>query len=165
MIMLFLDDCIIPDDGVSYLLIYDLNGDGFGEGELAQTYPTGKVYLTTPTPKVQRLMNDWSFGGNIKFTAHANDNPDRFENAPDTVRAMGGIFASLLRGIRRNYQGKPIKIYLEQMDDVTSVQIWGYDPNLMKYTTLPINKVTEEETVMKLIYFEKTVVDSVFTGR
>ena len=164
LIKLFLDDFMIPDDGIASLQIYDLNSDGFGEGDLVQTYPSGKVYLTTPTPKVQRLMNDWSFGGNIKFTARANDDPDRFENAPDTVRAMGGIFASMLRGIRRNYNGKPIKMYLEQNNDVTSVQIWGYDPKLMRYQPLPVNKVPEEVPVMKLIYLEKTVVDSVFTG-
>jgi hypothetical protein len=163
-IRLFLDDFMIPDDGITSLVIYDLNGDGFGEGDLARTYPAGKVYLTTPTPKVQRLMNNWSFGGNVKFTANAHDDPERFENAPDSVRAMGGIFASLLRGIRRNYQGMPIKIYLEQSDDVASVQIWGYDPNLMKYKPLPVNKVPEEVPVMKLIYLEKTVVDSVYTG-
>lgn len=165
LIRLFLDDFMIPDDGVSSLLIYDLNGDGFGENDLARTYPSGKVYLTTPTPKAQQIMNKWSFGGNVKFTAHADDDPDRFENAPDSVRAMGGIFASLLRGIRRNYQGKPIKIYLEQHEDVTSVQMWGYDPNRMRYRPLPVNKVPEEVPVMKLIYLEKTVVDSVYTGK
>ena len=163
-IRLFLDDFMIPDVGIAELRIYDLNGDGFGEGDLAQTYPSGKVYLTAPTPKVQKLMDDWSFGGNIKFTAHAGDDPQRFENAPDSVRAMGGIFASLLRGIRRNYRGKPIKMYLEQDNDVASVQIWGYDPGLMRYQPLPVHKVAEQVPVMKLIYLEKTVVDSVFTG-
>lgn len=164
-IKLFLEDFMIPDDGITSLQIYDLNGDGFGEGDLVKTLPSGNVHLTTPTPKIQRLMNDWSFGGNIKFTAHADDNPDRFEHAPDSVRAMGGIFASMLRGMRRNYNGTSIKMYLEQDDNITSVQMWGYDPDLMQYRPLPVTKVPEEVPVMKLIYLEKTVVDSVFTGR
>lgn len=164
LIKFFLDDFMVPDDGVRELFIFDLNGDGFGGGDLVRTYPSGKVYLTTPSPKAQKLMNDWSFGGNVKLTAHADDSPDRFETAPDTVRAMGGIFAAMLRGIRRNYKGKPIKMYLEQNDDITSVQFWGYNPRLMKYQPPSLMKVPEEVPVMKLIYLEKTVVDSVYTS-
>ena len=164
LINLLANDMMIPDANISRLVIYDLNGDGFGEGDLARTFPGGQVYLTTPSAEVQKAMNRWSFGDNVRFTAYANDSPDRFEHAPDSVRAMGGIFAALLRGIRRNYKGKHIKLYLEQNDFVSSIQMWSYDPRLMQYKPPPKDIVPEEVPVMKLIYLEKTVTDSIYTG-
>jgi len=158
----FTEDFMIPEKKIEKMVIYDLSGDGFGELDIARTYPGGKFYLLTPSSKAQKIMNLWSFGGNIKFTANSNDTPERFENAPDSVRAMGAIFASLLRGLRRNYKGVPIKMHLEQTEDVTSVEMWGYKQGLMDYNPLPVNKVPMEVPVMKLIYLEKTVVDSVF---
>jgi len=158
----FAEDFMIPEDKIEKMVIYDLSGDGFGELDIARTFPGGRIYLLTPSNKAQKIMNLWSFGGNVKFTAHSNDSPERFESAPDSVRAMGAIFASLLRGLRRNYKGVPIKMHLEQTDDVTSVEMWGYKQGLMEYHPLPVNKVPEEVPVMKLIYLEKTVVDSVY---
>jgi len=165
LINFFVEDFMIPEKEVKKMVIYDLSGDGFGEMDIARTYPGGKFYLLTPSSKAQKIMNSWSFGGNIKFTANSNDSPELFENAPDSVRAMGGIFAGLLRGLRRNYNGVPIKLHLEQDDKVTAIEMWGYDPVRMKYTPPPVNKVPEEVPVMKLIYLEKTVVDSVFLNR
>lgn len=163
LIKFFVEDFMIPEKEVRKMVIYDLSGDGFGEMDIARTYPGGRFYLLTPSSKAQKIMNMWSFGGNIKFTANSNDSPELFENAPDSVRAQGGIFAELLRGLRRNYKGVPIKIHMEQDNDVAAIEMWGYDPNLMKYTPPPINKVPEQVPVMKLIYLEKTVVDSVYT--
>ncbi len=164
LIRLFAEDFMIPEEKIDKMVIYDLTGDGFGDGDLARTFPGGKFYLITPTENAQRIMNGWSFGGNVKFTADSDDPPELFENAPDSVRAMGGIFAALLRGLRRNYKGQPIKLHLEQRNGVTSVELWGYDPRLMIYQPPPVNKVPEQVPVMKLIYLEKTIVDSVFTG-
>lgn len=161
----FVEDFMIPEKEVKKMVIYDLSGDGFGELDIARTFPGGKFYLLTPSTKAQKIMNMWSFGGNIKFTANFNDSPELFENAPDSVRAQGGIFAELLRGLRRNYKGVPIKLHLEQDDKVAALEMWGYNPNLMKYTPPPVNKVPEQVPVMKLIYLEKTVVDSVYTNR
>jgi len=165
LIRFFVEDFMIPEKNEKKTVIYDLSSDGFGEMDIARTYPGGKFYLLTPSSKAQKIMNMWSFGGNIKFTANSDDSPEIFENAPDSVRAQGGIFAGLLRSIRRNYKGTPFKLHLEQDNDVTAIEMWGYDPNLMKYMPMPINKVPEQVPVMKLIYLEKTVVDSVFTNQ
>lgn len=161
----FVEDFMIPEKDVKKMVIYDLAGDGFGDRDIARTFPGGKIYLLTPSAKAQKIMNLWSFGGNIKFTANSNDSPELFENAPDSVRAMGGIFAELLRGLRRNYKGIPVKLHLEQDNNVAAIEMWGYDPDLMKYTPPPVNKVPEQVPVMKLIYLEKTVVDSVYVKR
>ncbi|MFQ5706112.1 MAG: hypothetical protein ACE5HO_01600 [bacterium] len=161
LVKFFTEDFMIPEKQVAWLKIYDLSGDGFGNGDLARTFPGGKIYLITPGEKAQSLMNKWSFGGNIKFTANSTDSPALFEQAPDSVRAMGGIFAALLKGLRRNYKGLPIKLFLEQNDNVTAVQMWGYNPQLMQYQPAPVAKMPVEKPVMKLIYLEKTVVDSV----
>ena len=165
LIKFFVEDFMIPEKEVKKMVIYDISGDGFGEMDIARTYPVGRFYLLTPSNKAQKIMNRWSFGGNIKFTANSNDSPEFFENAPDSVRAQGGIFAELLRGLRRNYNGVPIKLHLEQDNDVTAIEMWGYDPNLMKYKAPPVNKFPEQVPVMKLIYLEKTVVDSVYTNQ
>ena len=165
LIRLFAEDFMIPEPNIQRMVIYDLLGDGFGEGDIANTYPGGKFYLLAPSERAQRIMNEWSFGGNVKFTAHSGDSPENFENAPDSVRAMGGIFAALLRGLRRNYKGQPIKLHLEQNDGITSIEMWGYKPGLMRYTPPPVNRVPKEVPVMKLIYLEKTIVDSVFVAK
>ena len=156
------EDFMIPEKKINKMVIYDLSGDGFGELDIAKTYPGGKSYLLTPSKKAQNIMNKWSFGGNVKFIANSNDSPEYYESAPDTVRPMGGVFAALLRGLRRNYKGAPIKLHLEQDKDVTSIEMWGYNPNLMKYLAPPVSKVPEKIPVMKLVYLEKTVVDSIF---
>lgn len=161
----FVEDFMIPEKDVKKMVIYDLSGDGFGDKDIARTYPGGRFYLLAPSSKSQKIMNMWSFGGNMKFTANFNDSPELFENAPDSVRAQGGIFAELLRGLRRNYKGVPIKIHLEQDKDVAAIEMWGYDPNLMKYMPPLVNKIPEQVPVMKLIYLEKTVVDSVYTNQ
>ncbi len=161
----FVEDFMIPEKDVKKMVIYDLAGDGFGDRDIARTFPGGKIYLLTPSAKAQKIMNMWSFGGNIKFTANSNDSPELFENAPDSVRAMGAIFAELLRGLRRNYKGVPIKLHLEQDNNVAAIEMWGYDASLMKYTPPPVNRVPEQVPVMKLIYLEKTVVDSVYVQR
>lgn len=164
LIQFFVEDFMIPEDKVDKMVIYDMSGDGFGERDIARTFPGGRTYLLTPSEKAQKIMNQWSFGGNIKFTANFNDPPEMFEDAPDTVRAMGGIFASLLKGLRRNYKGIPIKLHLEQNGDIATVEMWGFDPQDMKYTPPPVAKVPERIPVMKLIYLEKTVTDSLFAG-
>ncbi|MDZ7377617.1 MAG: hypothetical protein ONB13_13490 [candidate division KSB1 bacterium] len=165
LINFFVEEFMIPEKEVKKMVIYDLNGDGFGDKDIARTYPGGRFYVLSPSSKAQKIMNLWSFGGNIKFTANSNDSPELFEHAPDSVRAQGAIFAELLRGLRRNYKGVPFKLHLEQDDKVTAVEMWGYDPNLMRYTPPPVNKVPEQIPVMKLIYLEKTVVDSVYVNR
>jgi hypothetical protein len=157
----FIDDFMISEKQVTRLTIFDLNGDGFGEGDLARTFPSGRVYTIAPGKKAQAMMNAWGMGGNVKFTADSKDSPERFESAPDSVRAQGGVFAALLHGLRRNYKGYPFKLYLEQNGDVTAVEMWGYDPRLMKYTPPPVMSKPVDIPVMKLIYLEKTVVDSV----
>lgn len=165
LINFFVEEFMIPEKEVKRMVIYDLTGDGFGDKDIARTYPGGRFYVLSPSVKAQKIMNLWSFGGNIKFTANSNDSPELFEHAPDSVRAQGAIFADLLRGLRRNYKGVPIKIHLEQDEKVTAIEMWGYDPNLMRYTPQPVNKVPEQIPVMKLIYLEKTVVDSVYVNR
>lgn len=161
-ISFFTEDFMIPEENVEWLKIYDLTSDGFGTGDLARTYPGGKIYIISASPKAQEVMNKWSFGGNIKFTAESYNSPDLFEQVPDSVKAMGGIFASLLRGLRRNYKGLPIKLYLEQDNNVTAIEMWGYNPQMMSYEPPPVAKVMVEKPAMKLIYLEKTIVDSVY---
>lgn len=164
LVKFFVDDFLITESNVERLTIYDLVGDGFGEGDQARTYPGGKIYMITPGKKAQTLMNNWRFGDNIKFTANATEAPENFENAPDSVRALGGIFAGLLRGLRRNYKGMPIKIALEQSEGVTAIEIWDYDQRLLKYTPPPVENREVVKPVYNVIYLEKTIADTVYYG-
>lgn len=165
LIKYFVEDFMISEENIQKIIIYDLTGDGFGDRDIARTYPGGRFYLLTPGAGAQKVMNRWSFGGNVKFTANFNDKPELFENAPDSVRAMGGIFAALLQGVRRNYKGIPFKLHLEQDRDVTTVEMWGYNPDLMRYLPPPVARIPEKLPVMKLIYLEKMVTDSVYVHK
>jgi len=164
LVKFFVDDFLITESNVERLTIYDLVGDGFGEGDQVRTHPGGKIYMISPGKKAQAMMNNWRFGDNIKFTANATDSPDLFESAPDSVRALGGIFAGLLRSMRRNYRGMPIKLTLEQSDGVTAIEMWGYDQRLLKYTPPPIENREVLKPVYNLIYVEKTIADTVYYG-
>lgn len=164
LIKFFIEDFLITEQEVERLLIYDLVGDGFGEGDQARTYPGGKIYMIAPSKRAQTIMNNWRFGDNIKFTANASDAPELFESAPDSVRALGGIFAGLLRGMRRNYHGMPIKIALEQNDGVTAIEMWGYDKRLLKYTPPPVENREVLKPIYHLIYLEKAIADTVYYG-
>lgn len=164
LVRFFVDDFLITEQNVERLTIYDLVGDGFGEGDQARTHPGGKIYMISPGKRAQALMNGWKFGDNIKFTANANDPPEFFENAPDSVRALGGIFASLLRGLRRNYRGMPIKISLEQIDGVAAIEMWGYDQRLLQYLPPPVENREVLKPVYHLIYLEKSIADTVYYG-
>jgi hypothetical protein len=164
LVRFFVDDFLITEPSVERLTIYDLVGDGFGEGDQARTYPGGKIYMIAPGKKAQAIMNNWRFGDNIKFTANASDSPELFESAPDSVRALGGIFAGLLRGMRRNYKGMPMKITLEQNDGVAAIEMWGYDRRLLKYTPPPVENREVLKPVYNLIYLEKTIADTVYYG-
>jgi len=164
LVKFFADDFMITEPQVERLLIYDITGDGFGEGDLARTYPGGRIYLLTPGKKAQRIMNGWTFGNNIQFTAHLSDSPETFEHAPDSVRALGGIFAGLLRGLRRNYKGVPFKVYMEQLDGVAAIEMWDYDRRLLKYTPPPVTNREVLKPVYNLIYLEKSISDTVYYG-
>ena len=164
MVKFFADDFMITEPTVERMTIYDILADGFGEGDLARTFPGGRIYLLTPGKKAQSIMNGWKFGDNIKFTAHVDDNPESFENAPDSVRAIGGIFAALLRGMRRNYKGTPIKISLVQNDGVSAIEVWGYDRSLLRYVPPPVANKEVIKPVYNLIYLEKSVSDTVYYG-
>jgi len=164
LVKFLVEDFLITESNVERLTIYDLVGDGFGEGDQARTYPGGKIYMISPGKKAQTIMNNWRFGDNIKFTANATDAPELFESTPDSVRALGGIFAGLLRGMRRNYKGMPMKITLEQNEGVTAIEMWGYDKRLLEYTPPPIENREVLKPVYNLIYLEKTIADTVYYG-
>lgn len=164
LVKFFVEDFLITESNVERLIIYDLVGDGFGEGDQVRTYPGGKIYMITPGKKAQAIMNNWRFGDNIKFTANATDAPENFENAPDSVRALGGIFAGLLHSLRRNYKGMPIKLALEQSEGVTAIEIWDYDQRLLKYTPPPVENREVVKQVYNVIYLEKTIADTVYYG-
>lgn len=164
LVKFFVEDFLITESNVERLTIYDLVGDGFGEGDQVRTYPGGKIYMITPGKKAQAIMNNWRFGDNIKFTANATDAPENFENAPDSVRALGGIFAGLLHSLRRNYKGMPIKLALEQSEGVTAIEIWDYDQRLLKYTPPPLENREVVKPVYNVIYLEKTIADTVYYG-
>lgn len=164
LVKFFVDDFLITESNVERLTIYDLVGDGFGEGDQARTFPGGKIYMISPGKKAQAIMNNWRFGDNIKFTANASDSPEQFESAPDSLRALGGIFASLLRGMRRNYRGMPMKLALEQSEGVTAIEMWGYDQRLLQYSPPPLENREVVKPIYNLIYFEKTIADTVYYG-
>lgn len=164
LVRFLVEDFMITEQEVERLTIYDLVGDGFGEGDFARVHPGGKIYAIAPGKKAQALMNNWKFGDNIKFTANADDPPEFFENAPDSVRALGGIFASLLRGLRRNYNGVPMKISLEQNRGVAAIEMWGYDKRLLQYAPPPVENREKLQPIYHLIYLEKAIVDTVHYG-
>lgn len=84
----FIEDLMIAEKHVTKLMVFDLNGDGFGEGDVARAFPSGEIYFLVPSKKVRDLMKAWSKNGNVKLVPDPKNSPKRFENAPDSVRTL-----------------------------------------------------------------------------
>jgi hypothetical protein len=77
---------MIAEKLITKLTVFDLNGDGFGEGDVARAFPSNEIYFLVPSKKTQAIMSTWSKGDNANSRTDPKNSPERFKNAPDSVR-------------------------------------------------------------------------------
>ena len=82
----FVNDLMIAEKQITKLTVFDLNSDGFGEGDVARAFPSNEIYFLVPGKKARAIMSAWSTGDKVKSITNPGNSPERFKNAPDSVR-------------------------------------------------------------------------------
>ena len=67
LISFFVNEFFIPETLVTKIDIIDATGNGFGEKDLAITYPSREIYFIFPSDTAQAIMNDWKFTANFQI--------------------------------------------------------------------------------------------------
>lgn len=176
----FVFEFFIAETLVTRMEIIDATGNGFGEDDLVKTYPSGQIYFPVPSDSAQQIMNSWRFKANFQIVTE-NRLPEDFERL-QTEKAENGIFASILRGVNRNYQDQPINIWFQRDKSGVTFEMWGFNRALLNYTPAPppvpdsvvtydIVHIIRSDTLIKadttlfdLIYVYKTVSDTLILG-
>ncbi|MFQ5709653.1 MAG: hypothetical protein ACE5HO_19525 [bacterium] len=176
----FIFEFFIPETLVTKIDIIDATDNGFGEDDLVKTYPSQSIYFPVPSDSAQKIMNSWKFKSNFQIVTE-NRAPEEFENQP-VESAPNGIFAAMLRGINRNYDDLPIKIWFARDSNGVTFDMWGHNQAALHYTPPPppvpdsvttydLVHIIRSDTLIKadttlydLIYVYKTVSDTVFFG-
>lgn len=132
-IKFLLKNCyIFSTEEVTRLDIYDVTGNGFGEKDIAETYPDRSIhFLDFVNDIAQKRMNEFEPPENYEKVGE-NLDPGKYES--EGV-AQSGILASLLRGVKRNVKRSPVQIWFRQ--DSTGVfkfMMSGYKEQELKFT-------------------------------
>jgi len=176
----FMFEFFIPETLVTRMDIIDATSNGFGEDDLVKTYPSEAIYFPVPSDSAQQIMNSWKFKANFQIVTQDRP-PEEFENI-ETDRAENGIFASILRGVNRNYQDKDISIWFERDAKGVTFEMWDFESQALQYTPPPppvpdsvltydLVHVIRSDTLIKadttmydLIYIYKMVSDTLILG-
>jgi len=176
----FMFEFFIADTLVTRMDIIDATGNGFGEDDLVKTFPSEQIYFPVPSDSAQAIMNSWQFKANFQIVTD-NRQPEDFESLP-TEQAENGIFASILRGLNRNYDDQPMNIWFQRDSGGVTFEMWGFNKTLLSYTPAPppmpdsvttydLIHITRSDTLIKadttmydLVYIYKTVSDTLIVG-
>jgi len=176
----FMFEFFIAETLVTRMEIIDATGNGFGEDDLVKTYPSEAIYFPVPSDSAQKIMNSWQFKANFQIVSE-NRVPEEFENLPNE-KAENGIFASILKGVNRNYQDAPINIWFQRDSTGVTFEMWGFNKQNLAYTPPPppvpdsvitydLVHVVRNDTLIKAdstvydkIYIYKTVTDTLIFG-
>jgi hypothetical protein len=178
LIEFFMYEFFVAETLVTRLEIIDATSNGFGEDDLVKTYPSEAIYFPIPSDSAQAIMNSWKFKANFQIVTEDRA-PDDFENL-DSEKAENGIFASILRGVNRNYEDQDINIWFSRDPQGITFEMWGYNIDSLNYnapppaqpdsiTTYDVVHVLTSDTLMTadttlydVIYVVKTVTDTVY---
>jgi len=180
LIEFFMFEFFIADTLVTRMDIIDATGNGFGEDDLVKAYPSEQIYFPVPSDSAQAIMNSWQFKANFQIVTD-NREPEEFEALPNE-KAENGIFASILRGVNRNYEDQPMNIWFQRDASGMTFEMWGFNKSLLNYqppppvvpdsvTTYDLVHITRSDTLIKadttmydLVYVYKTVSDTLIVG-
>ena len=167
---------LLPIDpgAVQALVLMDLAGDGFGEGDLLRVEPGGATHLLRPLgADLRARMQGWSFSANQELAAPFDVDPGALRA---TGRPVAGLLADLLEASRRNLGSSDVELALDAGPDGLRLRVWDFEGDslfrrpgsggdrvrdvaqiLREDTTFIVDKVLHD-----LLIIESTVVDTVW---
>jgi len=177
------DDIYIDPAEIERIELFDLDKNGFAKGDIIKTYPDEIVYfLDDPSENLQNVINSWQFQANYSMIGENSEKLSEELEARPYRKAGNAITASLVRGLNRNYQDLPVKIWFYR--DLTGFrfEMWSYDEDKLKFQPLPPvvtmpdtvttydllhlfradTLVIADTTFYDFLYIYKTVSDTVF---
>jgi len=184
LIQLFVDEMFLAETAITRIEVFDLDNNGvFGQGDIFKTYPDEQIYhLDDPSERLLSVIINWQFQPNFSVIQENSDNlPETLEARPSR-KAGNAIIASLLRGLNRNYEDLPVKIWVERDSATFRFEMWSYHEDKLVYhppppvVTMPDTVTTydmlhvfrtdtlviADTTFYDFLYIYKTVSDTVF---
>lgn len=153
-IKFLLEQFFIVAENVTQLVIYDVTGNGFGEKDIAVTYPDGTIYfLEFINKEAQQIMQKWTPPANYE-TGADNVDPSEFESERT---AEGGVLASLLWGIQRNVRKTDVIIWFYQKENGEfKFKMSGYNKKELNYTPTWPERIPDSLRLNHPVYGDTT---------
>ncbi len=118
---------------VEFLEFVDLDGNGFGSGDIFVVHPGNSVYiLNRLSPGLQEEMSGWKFASNQEVVAPAATRSRDLSPGNDPLL---GLFSSILRILEAGYGSSPFSLELRRDSSLVEFRIWDYHPDSLH--TLP----------------------------
>lgn len=167
---------LLPVDpgAVVAMRLIDLEGDGFGEGDLLRLEPGGEsLLLRELSPELRARLQGWGFSANQELSAPVDVDPARLRA---TGRPVAGLLADLLEASRRNLGSSQVELALDAGPEGLRLRVWDFEGDSLFHrpgssgervrdvaqimrqdTTFIVDKVLHD-----LLIIESTVVDTVW---
>jgi len=147
----------VPED-IEFMEIFDLSNSGFANGSVVKAHPSGESYIleglgqefvdaAAMWTRTEALQFDNSFVDNRDFPhliaqlgppdeyvwEIPEPNLPRDENIDMAINAIGG---GVHNAVTDQYGLSPINLFFSRTDSTTVVEIWGYEPDSLRFRYL-----------------------------
>lgn len=121
-----LEQQLIPvaPETVKGILVMDLAGDGFGEGDLLKLLPAGDSHLLRPlSEELRSTLGAWAFASHHEITASAGLRPEGLRGL-DLPAA--GLLADVMSAARRHLGLAEFELAVDRRGESLQLRIWDY---------------------------------------
>jgi hypothetical protein len=149
----------VAADSIRFVEIYDFGRSGFSNGDLMICHPSGRSYLLEGlTPEFLAAAATWARADQLEVTRYTGRldrmtglaaelaPPDSFVWEPpppdlppdeDVRQALRAIWSGVHRSVADQYRGGPLELHFVRGDSTTSVEVWGFDADSLRFRYLP----------------------------
>ncbi|NQT26544.1 hypothetical protein HQ585_14415 [candidate division KSB1 bacterium] len=137
LVQLFIDEFFLSSD-INRIEVYDLNNNGFSNGDVYKTYPDEMIYhLDDPSDRVQKVMDSWEFEANFSYIGENDISSPEYLEAQSINKAGNAIVGSFIKGLNRNYKDIPVQVWFHRDENGMRFEMWGYNEDELKYMAPP----------------------------
>jgi hypothetical protein len=159
---------------VQALVLIDLDGDGFGDGDLLRLEPGGETLPLRPlSPALRARLQGWGFSANQELAAPLDISPQVLR---DSGRPVAGLLADLLEATRRHLGRGAVELALDARPEGLLLRVWDFEGDSLFRRAgvggeriLDVAQILREDTTFivdrvlrDLLIIESSVVDTVW---